>query len=297
MKPNPLEVLRGSQPAANEEYRLGRGDEITVDFSGRPEMQAKLVIGPDGRVTIPLAGEIVVADLTRSEAAKAIETALSEYYSNMGVMVTVTKYTSNRVIMLGAVEHPGVLSFDGQPTLLEALTRAGLETGTNKTGKIPECCAIYRGRDQVFWVELKQLIESGNTLADLRLRRDDVVFVPTAAYGFVSVLGEVGRPGAVQLTSASSVASVIAEAGGFTAKAGSDPHVQIVDPSKGNTRTVVRLSEMLKSPKSLEATLKAGDIVYVPQSGFNKVTYTLERLNPLTSLMVMTAATGTLGTL
>jgi polysaccharide export outer membrane protein len=293
LKPNPMEALRNFEPAADEEYRLGRGDEILVDFSGRPEMQAKLVVGPDGRISLPLIGDIMLADHTRAESAKAIEAALAEYYSNMSVMVTVTKYTSNKILLLGAVERPGALAFDGTPTLLEALTRGGLVTGTSRVGQIPERCAIYRGHDQVIWVQLKDLIESGNTLADLRLRRDDVVFVPSMTEHFVSVLGEVNRPGAIQLTSTSTLATVIAAAGGFSDKAGNMPHIQIVDPASGSSRNL-SFSDVLNPVRSLEITLKPGEIIFVPRSGFYKATYILERLNPLTTVLTMAMLTGAL---
>jgi len=59
-------------------------------------------LGPDGRITLPLIGAIGVADQTRSDAAKAIEAALAEYYTNMSVMITVTKYTANRIMLLGS---------------------------------------------------------------------------------------------------------------------------------------------------------------------------------------------------
>jgi polysaccharide export outer membrane protein len=282
LKPNPLTQLREFQPESDEEYRLGRGDEITVDFAGRPDLQARLVVGPDGRITLPLAGEIVLNGRTRGEAAHAIETALSVYYTNLTAQVTVTKYTANHVLVLGAVDKPGLVTFEGQPTLLEALTRAGLAPGpqTRATAVIPERCAIYRGQDKVVWVELKKLIDSGNSLADLRLRRDDVVYVPSASESFVSVLGEVGRPGAVPLTSSSTLASVLAQSGGFTAKAGNKPHIQIVDPSSGVSRTV-SFNDLLNPTKALEVTLKPGEILYVPQTGFARATYVLERLNPL----------------
>ena len=77
LKINPLETLRNFEPAADEEYRLGRGDEISVDFTGRPDLLAKLVVGPDGRITLPLAGDLMLAGETRAEAAKAIDTALA----------------------------------------------------------------------------------------------------------------------------------------------------------------------------------------------------------------------------
>ena len=215
LKPNPLEELRKFEPSADEEYRLGRGDEITVDISGRPELEAKLIVGPDGRISLPLAGEMMVAGLTRRESAKALESALSAYYSNLAVQITVTKYTANRVLVLGAVEHPGSFTFEDTPTLLGALTRGGLpKTGPNNVPDIPEQCAIYRGSDQVMWVQLKSLIESGNPLADLRLRRDDVIYVPNMTEHFLSVLGEVQHPGPVQLTHASTLASVLASADG-----------------------------------------------------------------------------------
>ena len=65
LKPNPLETLRNFEPPADEEYRLGKGDEITADFAGQPQLTAKLVVGPDGRITLPLAGDLMLAGKTR----------------------------------------------------------------------------------------------------------------------------------------------------------------------------------------------------------------------------------------
>jgi len=280
LKQNPYQKMRDLEPAPDEEYRLGKGDEITVDFAGHPELMAKLVVGPDGRISLPLAGELMLAGLTRPEAAKVIDDALLTYYTNIAAQVTVTKYVANKVLVLGAVEHPGVVTFDGPPTLLEALSRSGLETGPNKASQIPERCAIYRGNDQVVWVDLKKLIESGNALADLRLRRDDVVYVPNGGERFVSVLGEVQHPGAVQLTSASTLASVLAAAGGFAEPAGNKPHIQIVDPEEGTSR-VLAFNDLLNPDKDLEISLRPGQIIFVPQSKFFRATYAVQRLSPL----------------
>jgi polysaccharide export outer membrane protein len=294
LKPNPLEEMRKFEPAADEEYRLGKGDEITIDFAGRTDLQAKLVVGPDGRITLPLVGEIILAGLTRGEAAKSVEGGLATYYSNLSAQVTVTKYTANRVMLLGAVDHPGPMLFDGVPTLLEAISRGGLPTaGPEKRPQIPDQCAIYRGSDTVLWVQLRSLIDSGNPMADLRLRRDDVVYVPDPAARFVSVLGEVQHPGAVALTAGSTLASVLATAGGITDKAGARPRIQIVDPAGGATRTI-SFNDLLNPAKNLEVILKPGEIVYVPQSGFSRATYYLERLNPMTQMAMVMSYAGVL---
>jgi polysaccharide export outer membrane protein len=280
LRTNPLDKLRNFEPPADEEYRLGKGDEITVDFSGRPEMMAKLVVGPDGRITLPLAGELMLAGKTRKEAGKLIDTLLAPYYTNLQAQVTVTKYTANKVLVLGAVERPGEVTFDGAPTLLEALSRGGLATGPNKAAQIPERCAIYRGQNEVVWVDLKKLIDSGNALADLRLRRDDVVYVPNGGERFVSVLGQVQHPGAIPLTSTSTLASVLAEAGGFAGPAGNKPHIQIVDPETG-TSVIISTNDLLNPDKALEVIPKPGEIIFVPQSGLYRATYVVERLSPL----------------
>jgi polysaccharide export outer membrane protein len=293
LKPNPMDVLKQFEPSADEEYRLGKGDELTVDFAGRPEMQAKLVVGPDGRVTLPLAGELVLAGQTRSESAKAIAAALSSYYANIEAQVSVTKYTANTVVVLGAVDHPGVVTFEGAPTLLKALSIGGLQTDPKKVTQIPERCAIYRGQDQVVWVELKALIDSGNPMADLRLRRDDVIYVPNGAERFVSVLGEVHNPGAIPLLNTSTLASVVASAGGFTETAGNTPHIQIVDPANGKSR-LLSFKDVLNPAKTLEVTLHPGEIVFVPRSGFNRATYVLQRLSPLMQLSTLSYMIGPL---
>jgi polysaccharide export outer membrane protein len=255
LKANPLETLRNFEPADDEEYRLGKGDEITVDFAGRPDLIQKLVVGPDGRVTMPLAGDLMLAGRTREEAAKAFETALSSYYTNLAAQVTVTKYTANKVLVLGAVEKPGVITFDGTPTLLEALSRSGLETGPNKAAQIPERCAIYRGHD-------------------------DVVYVPNGGERFVSVLGQVQHPGAVMLTSASTLASVLASAGGFTEAAGNKPHIQVVDPASGTSR-MISFNDLLNPAKATEIMPKPGEIIFVPETGFYRATYVVQRLSPV----------------
>src|SRR5450631_202556 len=129
LKLNPSEALRKFQPAADEEYTLGAGDEISVQFPGRPELATRSVIGPDGRITLPLAGTIVVANLTRAAAGEKITSTMSKYFDNIAATVEVMRYGSNHVTLLGNVTKPGAIEFSQTPTLLEVLSRGGVETG------------------------------------------------------------------------------------------------------------------------------------------------------------------------
>lgn len=299
LKKNPLLALRAFEPSANEAYQLGRGDEISLDFSGRPELSGKRVIGPDGRITLPLAGSIVLAGKTREDAAQAIALALTPFYSNVSLTVGVDRYTSNRVLLLGAVEHPGVISFDQTPTLLEVITRGGVPTGgASPSGSgtpghapvVPARCAIYRGSDKVMWVDLKGLLDSGSPLADLRLKRDDVIYVPSPAESYVSVLGQVQHPGAMMLDSSTTLPKLLADAGGLTDLAGHSPDIQVIQPSTGTTRVIPFKS--LLQPGKIDLTLKSGDVIYIPESGFNRSTYVLQRLSPLVTMFTAAAFFG-----
>jgi polysaccharide biosynthesis/export protein len=275
LKLNPSEALRKFQPPADEEYTLGAGDEISVQFPGRPELATRSVIGPDGRITLPLAGTVVIANLTRAAAGEKITSTMSKYFDNIAATVEVMHYGSNHVTLLGNVNKPGAIEFSQTPTLLEVLSRGGVETG--RDGSLPDQCVIYRG-DQVFWVDLHELLMSGSPLADLRLRRDDLIFVPGVTKT-VTVIGQVPRPGQIPLRHDSTLTSILGEAGGITDFAGNNPNIQIVHRSKGTTQ-YVRLKDLLQQPDGLDVSLHPGDVIFIPRGGVYKWGFVMQQISP-----------------
>ena len=119
------EALRQFEAPSEEVYRLGEGDNLTIQIWDHVELSGAQVIGPDGRITLPVAGSLRVAGLTREDAAKIIKEALSKSFDGIVATVKVDQYVANRVVILGKVKTPGVYRFESQPTLLEALSRAG----------------------------------------------------------------------------------------------------------------------------------------------------------------------------
>jgi polysaccharide export outer membrane protein len=307
LQPNPIAAMEAFEPAANQPYELGRGDEIDVEVIGRPELSGKHTVGPDGSITLPIAGSVPVADKTREQAATAIQTALSPFYAGVTVSVGVDRYTSNKILLLGAVEHPGVLTFENTPTLLEVISRGGVQLqaaatsqggggGANGAGPtagpsvVPEECVIYRG-NAMLTVQLKRLLDEGSPLANMRLKRDDVVYVRMDSH-YVSVFGQVAHPGNLRLTPTSTLPELLAEAGGPTEKAGRNPTIQIIhrakpDGTKGTTQSIPYKS--LLKPGVLDLTIQSGDILYVPESGFNATAYSFQMLAPLVNLFTIGA--------
>ncbi len=147
----PSEIVSAFSAPAESSYTLASGDEIFIEVWGRAELSGHHVIGPDGRITLPVAGILKITDLTREQAQKQIASAWSPYYTDLAVTVRVEKYSSYRIYVLGRVSSPGALQFESQPTLLEVLTRAGSlpvgGAGAEKAGLVR--CAVFRGKKKL----------------------------------------------------------------------------------------------------------------------------------------------------
>jgi polysaccharide biosynthesis/export protein len=289
--PDALASLQAFEGTGDEEYRLGCGDQISIMVVGHAEATGKQIVGPDGIVTLPYVGGVKVSDLTRGDAAKAITQALTPFYQNPSVVVGVDVYASNNILILGAVAHPGLMQLDGPATLLSVMTRAGMgvEPATTIVGKptgVPERVAIFRGNQNIMWTDFKQLLENADPRLQTRMRKNDVVYVPSPHERYVSVFGEVLHPGLVDLQNGSTLVQLLAESGGIiTDRAGQHPKIQIIHEFTGSIQTV-DYADILQS-KKLELKLEDGDIIYVPQSKFERVSVTFVKISPLLSIATL----------
>jgi polysaccharide export outer membrane protein len=271
---------------------LGKGDEISVEVWSHPELSGKHIIGPDGKITLPVAGVISLVDLSREDAQKAIGEAYSKLYQDLAVTVSVDHYTSYRIFVLGRVGVPGALQFDSQPTLLDVVTRAaslpigGIGADKAGLGRLE----IIRGRDQMIWVDLKVLLAQGNLALNIRLARNDLVYMPDAGDQQVYVLGEVKHPGAFRLTPTMTFLDAFTQAGGLTEDAVED-RIEVVRSVSGEHRQF-KLKELLASPQQLNYALEEGDIIYAPRRKMAKFGYVLQKTAALAAFAVI----GTIGT-
>ena len=258
-------------------YVLGAGDHLSVQVLGRPEMTARHVMGPDGRISMPLVGTLRLATLTREEAAATVETALQRYFKKPAVALSVEQYSANRVTVLGRVQNPGVINFDKVPTILEVLARAGGLPVLDKQATLTRC-AIFRGRDKVVWIDLKHLLARSDPTYNIRLKPNDIVYIPDSGDTSVYVMGAVPRPGAYRLTPDMSLLDALAQAGGPSEDAASQ-EIAIYRPSK-QALEQVPLKSLLTADRRVNFALEEGDIVYVPKSTMAEVGYVLRQLAP-----------------
>lgn len=282
IEPTNYALLKQFEQAGDQVYRVGPGDEINLDVAARPEISGPHLVGPDGVITVPFAGPVTIGGLTREAAAARITEVLTPYYLDLAVTVAVSRYGSNRVVVLGRVENPGVLQFDTPPTLLETLAQAG-GLPLLRPEQLLTRAAVIRG-DQILWVDLGALL-TGDLGLNIRLQRNDLIYIPDAADTPVYVLGAVASPGVFRLTPQMSFMDALAQAGGPTEEANL-LRIHVIRPDAG-VHLTLSLRQLLKPDPSLNVAMREGDIIYVQRSGVAQIGWLFDQINPFTSLLIL----------
>jgi polysaccharide biosynthesis/export protein len=113
------------RPWNEQEYRLGPGDKLRVEVYREPQLSQSLQVRPDGKITLPLVGDVMATGRTSAELRDSLTTSLKEYVTNPVVTVIVVEATAAQVFVMGEVTNPGVQVMQGPLTALQALAQAG----------------------------------------------------------------------------------------------------------------------------------------------------------------------------
>jgi polysaccharide export outer membrane protein len=112
-------------PAISDEYRLGPGDKLRIEVYKDPQLSQSVQVRPDGKITLPLIGDVEATGRTPIEMRDMIATSLKEYVTNPTVTVIVVEALASKVYVMGEVTHPGTMDLHGPTTILQALAMAG----------------------------------------------------------------------------------------------------------------------------------------------------------------------------
>ena len=107
------------------EYEIGPGDVLAIDVWKEPEVSRALPVRPDGRLSLPLAGELKAQGLTTDQLAAEITERLTKYIDHPAVTVMVQDAQSRRFNILDMVNRPGSFALNQPTTVLDAIAQAG----------------------------------------------------------------------------------------------------------------------------------------------------------------------------
>lgn len=184
---NPRDAVRVGEanfaPWTSEDYRyrIGPGDELAVRFVVNPDLNATVVVGPDGRGVFPLISAQDVAGLTAEEA----NALLSRVYANVlrapQVETLVAGYGASQIYVGGEVRDPGVKTIKGRLTVAQAVMSAGGFQETARTGRV----VVVRQRPGdprllMRAIDVRDNL-SGKGGDDFAVLPGDLIFVPRSA--------------------------------------------------------------------------------------------------------------------
>lgn len=254
---------------------VGAGDLLDVRVFGQPQLSGDLRVGPDGRIAPAFLDEMPVA----GETPQQIEATLTAAYGHMLlhplVSVRLAENNSRRIAVNGEVPRPGVYSFSGRLTLLEALAMAGGVDPVKASERIyllhrPPAVARAGAAVPTFTVnEALETIDLSQIPRQPSLNRvlapGDVIDVPEAH--LVYIAGDVMHPGAEHLMPGMSLTQLVSEAGGFLPQANTS-HVRLLRLAPdGVSRRLLTLDvSAMQHNRSADLRLEPDDIVEVPGS-------------------------------
>lgn len=171
--------MAASQPyQAADDYVIGPDDVLAVNVWKEDEISRQVPVRPDGKVSLPLIGDVQAAGLTPLELQQSIRVRLAAYLVNPTVTIMVQEARSHRFNVVGEVEHPGSFVL-GQPlTVLDALAMAGGFRDFAKTGGIYVLRLNPDGSHQRIPFNYKQVISGRNLQQNIPLQPGDTVVVP-----------------------------------------------------------------------------------------------------------------------
>lgn len=178
----PEESLTPAGPSVlTKSYKMAVGDQLQIDVWKNPELSVSAPIRPDGKVSVPLIGEVMAVGNTPEQLAADIERKLAIYVKNPNVTVILTSLQGHeflsRIRITGAVTENISISYHQGMTVLDAVLAAGsvnLYANSNAT-------KLHRRTSkgsETYDIRLKDIMEKGDMTTNIYLLPGDIITVP-----------------------------------------------------------------------------------------------------------------------
>lgn len=167
-----------SQQAHNDSYLIGNDDVLAINVWKELEMSRSIPVRSDGKISLPLVGEVQAAGQTPLQLEHAIEQKLEAYISDPEVTVMVEQINSKKFNILGEVVKPGSYSLSLANSVVDAIAAAGGFRDFAKKSKVYILRKTPDGRQLRIPFDYKNFIKGKNASGDIQLQPNDTVIVP-----------------------------------------------------------------------------------------------------------------------
>ena len=181
----PIEVPDSKVSYSEEEYRIGVSDTLGISVWRNEDLSLTVPVRPDGKISVPLIGDVLAAGKTSEALAEDITAQLTEYIRSPQVTVIVTDAASTdfqqTVRITGAVVRPDAFPYRKGMTVMDVVLSVGGVTDFASENK----AKLYRTSDgevKSYPIYLKDILERGKLETNYKLAPGDIISVPERSF-------------------------------------------------------------------------------------------------------------------
>lgn len=166
-------------PAATPaEYVIGTEDVLAINVWKEPDVSRTVPVRPDGKISLPLIGEIQAAGKTAKQLQSELSAGLQAYVASPEVTVIVQEVRSQKINVVGEVNKPGTFVLTKPMTVLDGLAQAGGFREFAKVSKIYVLRVNPDGTQTRFPFNYKKVIKGRDAAQNIQLESHDTIVVP-----------------------------------------------------------------------------------------------------------------------
>ena len=175
--PSLVATSSGEEEPPSQDYIIGSEDAVEVQVWKNPDLSRTVTVRPDGKISLPLIGDVQAAGQTAAQLADAVTEKLKTYYKEPAqVTVIVTQVNSYAIYLLGEVRGQGKHVVKSGTTFLQAISLAGGFTPFASTNKITLRRRGPEGKESAILIRYKDVLAGRQ--ANLILKPGDTIIVP-----------------------------------------------------------------------------------------------------------------------
>ena len=175
---NGHKLAEAQLPTHATSYVIGVDDVLAISVWKEPELSRTLPVRPDGKITLPLVGDVQAAGKTTQNLQQELHDKLAAYVAVPEVAVIVQEVKSRKYNIVGQVAKPGSYSLNETTTVLDAIAEAGGIGVYAKANSIYVLRILPDGSSVQLPFHYKQVLKGTNILQNVKLQPKDTVVVP-----------------------------------------------------------------------------------------------------------------------
>jgi polysaccharide export outer membrane protein len=171
-------TMEAANKPHDDSFVIGNDDVLAINVWKEPDLSRSIPVRSDGRISMPLLGDLQAAGLTPLKLEQDIADKLQPYIAQPEVAVMVQQINSQKFNILGKVAKPGTYPLTNSATVLDAIALAGGCRDFAKQGSIYILRQTPDGGESRISFNYKDVIKGKNTRQNIRLQPHDTIVVP-----------------------------------------------------------------------------------------------------------------------